>query len=111
MDFECLVVATHQEEVIGFSAVYRASLGELRGVTVVKNAWRKRGIGTALLRKRLAIMPDVVTKVWVGNKASIRICEKNNMELVMTEIVHKRKIVSLKKAKRGKKVGANYSPK
>jgi GNAT superfamily N-acetyltransferase len=61
---------------LGLCAVILDPAGVERGVTVVGRAYRNQGIGAALLRHRTALHPGVVSRVWAGNAASLRMCAK-----------------------------------
>lgn len=64
------------EAVMGLCAVFLDEEGIERGVTVVHRDHRSRGIGSALLALRTEIYPGVVSRVWEGNTASLRMCAR-----------------------------------
>lgn len=63
-------------DVTGLCAVILDPAGVERGITVVRRAHRNQGIGSALLVHRTTLRPGVVSRVWDGNHASLRMCAK-----------------------------------
>lgn len=94
-----LIFATVGETKLGFTALLMNEDGKKIGVTVVKRSHRNQGIGTAMLRFRLMLVPNTVSKVEESNLPSRRICVKNNMHQSAREYFKERIVIVYKKEK------------